>query len=206
VAVDKKLIKSAGEHWVCSVLSRLGWAAALTRDGVERTDILAVHPEGLQISIQVKTSSYMKRPRFRIGAKGCAPARSSFEWFVLVALGRTELETPRAFVVPRDHLAAGAWIQHMEWLTNPTAKPGTRNAPIEACVVDGWMFERYEQQWGLLHEKADGLAVLLPPRCRSLARNRRVMLPPGHRWATKLPKWDTAESSSSWSEFWRTEP
>ncbi len=39
---DTKMPKSAGEHWVCSVLARLGWAVALTRDGLERTDILAV--------------------------------------------------------------------------------------------------------------------------------------------------------------------
>jgi hypothetical protein len=40
------MTKNAGEHWVCSVLSRYGWAAALTRDGLERTDILAVQTEG----------------------------------------------------------------------------------------------------------------------------------------------------------------
>jgi len=35
--VDTKMTKSAGEHWVCCVLARLGWGAALTRDGLERT-------------------------------------------------------------------------------------------------------------------------------------------------------------------------
>lgn len=40
---DMKMTKSSGEHWVCSMLSQYGWAAALTRDGLERTDILAVH-------------------------------------------------------------------------------------------------------------------------------------------------------------------
>ncbi len=30
---DSKMVKSAGELWVCSVLARLGWGAALTRDG-----------------------------------------------------------------------------------------------------------------------------------------------------------------------------
>jgi hypothetical protein len=39
---DRKVIKSAGEHWVASMLARNGWAPALTRDALERTDILAV--------------------------------------------------------------------------------------------------------------------------------------------------------------------
>jgi hypothetical protein len=41
--IDTKLTGSAGEHYVCSMLARYGWAPSLTRDGLERTDILAVH-------------------------------------------------------------------------------------------------------------------------------------------------------------------
>jgi hypothetical protein len=40
---DTKLVKSAGEHWVCRVRSRPGWTAALTRDGIARTDVLAAN-------------------------------------------------------------------------------------------------------------------------------------------------------------------
>ena len=133
---DNKLIKSAGEHWVCSVLSRLGWAAALTRDGVERTDILAANLDGKHISVQVKTTQEWKNPKFMFGQKGCEPSRSPQEWFVLVALGRGEWEAPRAFVVPRDHAAAGAWIRHMEWLTNPLVKPGKRNSSLGQNRID----------------------------------------------------------------------
>lgn len=39
---DTQMTKSVGEHWVCAELARRGWAPALTRDGLERTDILAV--------------------------------------------------------------------------------------------------------------------------------------------------------------------
>jgi hypothetical protein len=56
------MTKSAGEHWVCSVLSRHGWAAALTRDGLERTDILAVQTGGpgrQTIEVQVKSIRWM---------------------------------------------------------------------------------------------------------------------------------------------------
>jgi hypothetical protein len=38
--VDSKLTKTVGEHWVCATLARHDWAPALTRDGLERTDIL----------------------------------------------------------------------------------------------------------------------------------------------------------------------
>jgi len=40
---DTKQTKTIGEHHVASELARRGWAPALTRDGLERTDILAVH-------------------------------------------------------------------------------------------------------------------------------------------------------------------
>jgi hypothetical protein len=58
--MDYKMIKSAGEHWVCATLARHGWAPALTRDGLERTDILAVSTKLAErpvIEMQVKTAS-----------------------------------------------------------------------------------------------------------------------------------------------------
>jgi hypothetical protein len=48
IMADTKMTKSAGEHWVCSVLARHGWAAALTRDGLERTGCTdTTQPHGL---------------------------------------------------------------------------------------------------------------------------------------------------------------
>ena len=57
MASDNKLTGSAGEHYVCSMLARAGWAASLTRDGLARTDILAVKSsaERQMIEVQVKT-------------------------------------------------------------------------------------------------------------------------------------------------------
>ena len=57
--MDLKLVKSIGEHHVAAELARRGWAPALTRDGLERTDLLAVHTEGADrrlVEIQVKTA------------------------------------------------------------------------------------------------------------------------------------------------------
>ena len=45
------MTKSAGEHWVCSVISRRNWGVALTRDGLERTDILAVRTDDSRLMI-----------------------------------------------------------------------------------------------------------------------------------------------------------
>jgi hypothetical protein len=42
---DQKLTGSAGEHFVCSTLAQLDWAASLTREGVARADILAVRAD-----------------------------------------------------------------------------------------------------------------------------------------------------------------
>jgi hypothetical protein len=128
---DTKLVKAAGEHWGCSVLSRLGWPVALTRDGVARTDILATDPgSGWLIEVQVKTASFSTRPSWLLGTKAQEPARTDHEWFVFVVLGSEPWEAPRSFVVPRDHVSAAAWISHTNWLTEPGIPPGRRNAPL----------------------------------------------------------------------------
>lgn len=199
---DHKLVKSAGEHWVCGVLSRLGWAAALTRDGVARTDVLAANAvTGEMIEVQVKTASFSSRVSFMLGEKGCDPSRSDHEWYVLVALARAAWEQPRAFVVPRDHVAAATWIRHTEWQTNPTAPAGKRNAGIKAARIDDWVFARYEQRWDLLEAPATSAPIMLPPSFRGWATSERVGLRVGHPWNQSLPEWDLSERSSSWPQW-----
>jgi hypothetical protein len=62
VVADTKLVKLAGEHWVCSVSARHGWGAALTRDGLEHADILGVHSSTRRlVEVQVKTASFMPK-------------------------------------------------------------------------------------------------------------------------------------------------
>ena len=202
--VDKKVVKSAGEHWVCSVLARFNWAAALTRDGVERTDILAVHPEGGQISIQVKTISPSPKPRFPLGEKGCLPSVSESEWYVLVLLSELEWSSPRSFVIPRNHVAAATWIEHTEWLTNPTQPVGRRNTPISGARIRCDVFGRYEERWDLLKIPTSEVPILLPPKFRQLAQDERVGLRLDHPWSGMLPPWDLSEDCSSWTEWMRS--
>ena len=54
------MTKTVGEHWVCATLARHNWAPALTRDGITRTDFLAVGTHLARcpaVEIQVKTAS-----------------------------------------------------------------------------------------------------------------------------------------------------
>ncbi|NMM89665.1 hypothetical protein B2J88_35920 [Rhodococcus sp. SRB_17] len=187
---DKKLTKSVGEHWACSVLAGLGWAASLTRDGVARTDVLAVHMEsGVMVSVQVKAASYSANPSWYFGEKGLLPAVSPHEWYVLVALSEDPLGTPRTFVVPRDHAAAGAWIAYRDWLTDSTAEPGSRSTRPSAARTYSWVFEGYEDRWDQMTLPADYAPVLLPAYMRDLALGGRVGLPPGHPWREVMPEW-----------------
>jgi len=203
--MDKKLVKSAGEHWVCGILSQMGWAVALTRDGIERTDILAVNNKGHHLSVQVKTTTTTASPKFMFGAKVVERAVSLNEWYVLVALLGDISGSPRAFVVPRDHASAGVWIRHMEWLTNPNVKPGSRSTGIKSNRIDSWLFERYEQRWDLLEVPTNKVPVMLPPRCRSLCTNDRVGLPDQHPWLSGLPEWDVNQSGQEWPAWWSVE-
>ena len=111
--VDTKQTKTIGEHHVASELARRGWAPALTRDGLERTDIVAVfaQPDNRRmIEVQVKTAQgSQSRPiNWPLGAKAQGPSQHEREYFVMVSV-TSELEIPpRCFTVPRSHVAAAA--------------------------------------------------------------------------------------------------
>lgn len=189
---ENKMTGSAGEHWVCAVLSRYGWAAALVRDVLERADILAVQTEGearRTIEVQVKTAGPGERPNWLLGSKAQQAALSRHEWFVLVALRDDPVLAPRTFIVPRDHLAAAAWIHRRDWLTDPGAPPGRRSTSAAQSRISADAFQRYEDQWDLLHAPTSQAPVLLPERFRELALDPRIGLPQDHPWQTGLPEW-----------------
>lgn len=190
--VDTKMTKSAGEHWVCSVLSRLNWGAALTRDGLERTDILAVRADDSRtmIEVQVKSANGVTpRTSWPVTPKAQLPAQTSREWFVFVALPQEPHEQPRSFVIPRNVVAAATWIVHQDWLTDPDAVQGKRNVGVDRARVSMWTWAGYEDQWGLLEDSAYDAPILLPPKLRELALDPRVGLPPDHPWNDSLPFW-----------------
>lgn len=189
---DTKMIKSAGEHWVCSVLARLGWGAALTRDGLERTDILAVQAgrERRMVEIQVKTATYSgPRTTWLVNEKAQQRSLSAREWFIFVLVPREPWGLPRSFVVPRDHVSAATWIFHQNWLTEPNVPPGTRNMPLDRARMGVDVWEGYEERWDLLDLSATDAPVLLPTRARQLALEPRVGVPTDHPWSEYLPEW-----------------
>lgn len=96
---------------------------------------------------------------------------------------------PRSFVVPRIHVAAAAWIEHMDWLTTPGIPSGKRNAPVERSRVRLKTFAKYEDRWDLLEKEQSVAPVLLPAQFRDFAGEKRVGLPPGHEWSGGLPAW-----------------
>ncbi len=186
------MTESAGEHWVCAVLARIGWAPALVRDALERTDILAVQTEAgarRTIEVQVKTASPSERPNWLLGPRAQQAALSRHEWFALVALQDSPALAPRTFVVPRDHVAAAAWIHRQDWLTDPGAPAGRRRTSAAQARVQAEVFERYENWWDLLGTPTDQVPVMLPERFRDLALDPRVGLPEDHPWQMGLPDW-----------------
>lgn len=191
---DTKQTKTIGEHHVASELARRGWAPALTRDGLERTDILAVltDPDNRRmVEIQVKTTRHSpgQRISWPLGSKSQQPSQHEREYYVMVAVPNDLDLPPRNFIVPRSHVAAAAWIEHMNWLTEPGIEPGKRNAPVEQSRVLLSTFERYENCWDLLLSDESEVPVMLPERYRGFAQEDRVGLPPGHAWRSELPHW-----------------
>jgi hypothetical protein len=190
VMTDRKLTGSSGEHYVCYALARQGWVASLTRDGLERSDILAVNVKTRRmVEVQVKAAVPAGKPMWMLGTKGLMPAVADHEWYVFVALAGNVREAPRCFVVPRDHVAAATWVVHQNWLTDPEVKPGQRNTPVSQARVNVDIWHQYEDRWDLLPHSTDAAPVLLPPWIRKRAQEDRVGLPEGHPWRKYLPEW-----------------
>ena len=191
--VDTKLTGSAGEHYVCSMLARYGWAASLTRDGLERTDVLAVHSSTREmIEVQVKT---VRSGSWMLGRKGTLADRSGREWYVFVKLGAPP-GLPESYVVPRDHVAAATWIGHQAWLTDPDVPSGRRNAPIEMARIGSEVWAAYRDGWDQLGLDARLAPVRLPIWMRDALDLTRVGLPPDHPWHdhTVMPVWTERSS------------
>lgn len=189
---DTKMVKTIGEHWVCATIARYGWAPALTRDGLERTDILAVSTDRAgrpTVEIQVKTATDRgESTNWLVGAKAQLPAESEGEWFVFVILPELP-RAPRAFVVPRDHVSAAAWIGWRDWFTDPGVPKGTRNTPLSMARVYQSTWLAYEDRWDLLGIPTAEIPVLLPSSYWLLTQEERVGLPEGHPWKNALPRW-----------------
>lgn len=189
---DTKMVKTAGEHWTCAMLARHLWAPALTRDGTERTDVLAVStilPGRPTIEVQVKAATKRgERTTWQLNEQAQQPSRSQHEWFVFVLLPEAPTP-PRGFVVPRDHAAAAAWIVHENWRTAPDVPAGQRNAPVSRARVQWDIWHGYEDRWDLLGTPTNEVPVLLPNWLRDRVALPRVGLPPGHPWAIEVPPW-----------------
>lgn len=108
----------------------------------------------------------------------------------MVAIDDVVSEPLRYFVVPRDHVAAAAWIEHMHWLTEPGIAPGVRNVGPERARSTLATFAAYENAWSTLSQPTEDVPVLLPAKFRSYAQDSaRVGLPAGHPWRSALPRW-----------------
>lgn len=199
--IDTMQITSAGEHWVCSVLSRYGWAVTLTRAGTARTDILAVKTEDPRprIEVQVKTSRMVvptKRSTreengcWHLGDKDQLPTLSDHEWYALILIDREPIaNAPRTYIVPRNHVAAAAWIGHKHWLHDDSVPFGRRNAPMDQATVWVETFDLYKDRWDLLDKSTHDAPVLLPDHYQEWAAKPNVGVPPGHPWEEKMPTW-----------------
>ena len=75
---------------MCGVLAQFNWAAALTREGVAWTDVLAVNADTSRtVSLQVKTT-WVKTGRLANWLLGnVLLSTAPSEWYVMVKLGRT---------------------------------------------------------------------------------------------------------------------
>lgn len=143
------------------------------------------------VEIQVKSARTVswEKTNWPLGEKSQQPSAHEREYFVMVAAPNDLTVAPRCFVVPRAHVAAAAWIAHMDWLTAQGVPVGKRNAPVNQSRVYLPILAPYEDRWDLLDVNEPDVPVLLPAAYREYAQSERVGLPPGHLWRDRLPSW-----------------
>jgi hypothetical protein len=142
------------------------------------------------IEVQVKSNRGVgDRISWLLGQSSQRPAVHDREWFVLVAIPADPLQQIRNFVVPRNHVAAAAWIEHMHWLTEPGVASGKRNAGVDRARSHLSTFKDYEDRWDLLLSPTDEAPVLLPPAFHAWAEETSIGLPADHPWLAGLPVW-----------------
>lgn len=111
--VNSTLTGAAGEHYVAYILSKMGFLAALVREGSPTVDILASNVTGTEtIAIQVKSTDWAMRTRGR--AKDKVPYELQFPlgykaveesspkmFFAFVDLkGKTVNDAPDVYLIP----------------------------------------------------------------------------------------------------------
>lgn len=68
------------------------------------------------------------------GSKPQWPSQHDRECYVIVAVQHELTLPPRSFAVPRSHVTVAAWIEDMNWLTEPGFDPGNWNAPVDPSM------------------------------------------------------------------------
>lgn len=107
----------------------------------------------------------------------------------MVSIPRDVTRAPEAFVVPRDHAAAGTHIAHTDWLTTPGKTKRERKAKMDRARVVTSVFESYRDRWDLLDQPSTECPIMLQKHFRKLAEGERVGLPYGHPWRQHMPPW-----------------
>lgn len=189
--MDTKQVKSVAEHWACSELARRGWAPALTRDDMARTDILAVStllPGRPTIQVQVKSatkSTKRNRVSWHLGKSTSALDESDSAWFVLVVV--PEIPAPLyGFVIPRDHVAAATYLNHQSVFTGAGRTPDHPDVELDRMRISETVFEAYQDRWDLLDSPTSEVPIMLPKPLLELIDDQRIRSPE-RPWAPQGP-------------------
>jgi hypothetical protein len=156
--MSTQLTGAAGEFFVAAELARRGWAPSITPSGVEGTDIMAQHAETRRvIAVQVKAS---KSRRFTLSVRDERPSVTMDEWYVLVSL--ESADSPRYWVLPRNHVTALIYTSHRVWLSKKSVT-GTphRDNPRRSINTDRLV--EGEAEWARLLLSTSEIPLRLAP-------------------------------------------
>lgn len=159
--MSRQLTGAAGEFFVAAELSRRGWAANVTPRGVERTDVLAQHPEtGDVVALQVKTTT-TTGTSFTLGEKDETPTHTINEWYALVGLGAAD-SLPDYYLLPRNHVAVLLYVHHFVW-RRESAKDGTPHRDTLRRNISAKNITHAKDAWAQLERPTPEIPLVLSP-------------------------------------------
>lgn len=170
---------AAGAYYTAAQLSQRGWAASLTVGNMPRTDLVAqeMGPSARLIAVQCKAAN--AGGSFQVGLRGELPSPpGSNEWYVFIELFEPD-RRPSFYVVPRNVVAAFAWVGHRAWLTG-TRRDGSPRRNGSMRSIQAHEFAAYREQWDLLDAPADEAPYMLPEWFFGWLDDPRVGLPDEH--------------------------
>lgn len=150
--IQKQNVGNAGEYYIASRLSALGFTSTITLGRAERYDILAISSNGKFIKISVKTTQLEKAKDFPLSEKDENGQSKDF-YYAFVKLNKFKIE-PDFWIIPSEVVCPLIKNSHKKFRETPNKNgkkhrfSAVRLLPVELTEGQKQQKLYYPKEWG----------------------------------------------------------